>query len=56
MKDKERNLKYHKCKNCDYYANRQCVWYSHKVDKDGWCKIILNIGSQFKNIGIKILK
>ena len=34
MKDKERNLEYHKCKNCDYYANRQCVWYSHKVDKD----------------------
>lgn len=38
MKDKPRNLEYHKCKNCDYYANGICVWYSHKVNKDGWCK------------------
>lgn len=38
MKDKPRNFKHHKCKYCDYYADGQCVWYSYKVNKDGWCK------------------
>ena len=38
MKDKERNLEYHKCKNCDYYANGKNEKNSQKVDKDGCCK------------------
>ena len=38
IKDKPRNLEHHKCKNCDYYANGRCVWYSRKVDRDNWCK------------------
>ena len=38
MKDKPRNFEHHKCKNCDYYANGRCVWYSRKVDRDNWCK------------------
>ena len=38
MKDKERNFEHHKCKYCDYYADGRCVWYSYKVNKDGWCK------------------